>query len=240
MIVNLLLIKKGYGKGYLPKSPTSVLQPMFPTANLAIRREVIEKAGLFDTDCKTGEDFDLCIRVAQTQWDLFFEERAIVSHKHRTTLLALMKQWYGYGLVRPFIFKKHNSPCLEICYADEKGILGWSARRFYKVLGMNLPCYIVIFMTPFHIFNAALVFILLLALLKQFFMAKILFDCWILVGLGFLAKDMYQSMIVRKNPRWLGYFFIRQILNWVYTFSAWWHGVRIGVWYFEVTREQTP
>lgn len=46
MITNILF-PNGYGKGYLRKGVPVIIQPLLPTANLAIRKAVLDEVGLF-------------------------------------------------------------------------------------------------------------------------------------------------------------------------------------------------
>ncbi|MBD2208523.1 glycosyltransferase [Calothrix sp. FACHB-156] len=68
------------------------------TANLAIRRIVLEKVGLFRPYLTTGGDADICWRILLAKiGDLKFVSDAIVQHRHRTTLKELQSQWRRYG-----------------------------------------------------------------------------------------------------------------------------------------------
>jgi cellulose synthase/poly-beta-1,6-N-acetylglucosamine synthase-like glycosyltransferase len=72
--------------------------PYGQTANLAIRRSILEKVGLFRPYLTTGGDADLCWRIQmQSNWQIYFAEQAIVKHRHRSTLKALRRQWHRYG-----------------------------------------------------------------------------------------------------------------------------------------------
>jgi cellulose synthase/poly-beta-1,6-N-acetylglucosamine synthase-like glycosyltransferase len=72
--------------------------PYGQTANLAIRQQALQKAGLFRPYLTTGGDADLCWRVQQQgDWQLAFAEQAVVQHRHRATLLELRRQWHRYG-----------------------------------------------------------------------------------------------------------------------------------------------
>lgn len=240
MIINILL-NKGYGKGYLPKDKSEMIQAIFPTANLAIRRTTIQEAGPFDTVCKTsGEDMDLCIRVSKTPWELFFEPKAIIHHKHRTTILGLLKQWYGYGHYHPHIFKKHTPKCLEICYFHKKGAIGWSSIRFEKILGMPLPFHILLFATPFHLLNIFLAIGLLGLILKVQTLVVAGVTGWLLGWAYFSGMDFIYNVVIQRNFRWMVYSFLRYILNWAFVLGAFLAGLRIGVLSLDVTREQTP
>ena len=72
--------------------------PYGQTANLAIRRKILQEIGLFRPYLTTGGDADICWRIQQqTEWKLEFQAQAIVQHRHRSNLKELQKQWYRYG-----------------------------------------------------------------------------------------------------------------------------------------------
>ncbi|MDZ8185519.1 MAG: glycosyltransferase [Nostoc sp. ChiSLP02] len=73
-------------------------RPYGQTANLAIRRIALEKAGLFRPYLTTGGDADICWRIlGENIGRLEFAPNAIVQHRHRITLLELQSQWRRYG-----------------------------------------------------------------------------------------------------------------------------------------------
>ncbi|MDD5155983.1 MAG: glycosyltransferase family 2 protein [Candidatus Omnitrophica bacterium] len=240
MITNILL-KKGYLKGYLPKADSAMIQPMFPAANVAIRKAALDEVGLFDTVCKTsGEDLDLCIRMAKTKWELFFEPRAIVRHKHRTTLLGLLKQWYGYGRYHAYIFKKHSPKCIQIHYRSEESPASWGSIRISKIFGLTFPFRILVFVTPFHILNICLLLALSAIIIKSHWLLTVALAAWFAGWLYFSGRPFFQNVIIKRNSRWIIYSMLRYILNWAYVLGAFLAGIRIGIISIEVTREQTP
>lgn len=84
--------------------------PFAVTANLAIRRQVFEKIGLFDADNLpiAGEDADFCWRMQWAGFKLVYEPRAVVWHKHRSSLRQLFSQTAGYGFGNVSLFAKHR------------------------------------------------------------------------------------------------------------------------------------
>jgi cellulose synthase/poly-beta-1,6-N-acetylglucosamine synthase-like glycosyltransferase len=238
MITNILFTK-GYDRGYLPKMDSAMIQPIFATANLAVRREAIREVGLFDTQFKTGEDVELGIRFAKTKWELFFEPRAIIHHKHRTTLSGLLRQWYKYGSYHPFIFKKHTPRSVKI-YLPTRKSSGWSSIQCSSFLGLPLPMHALIFVTPFHILNVLFIAMLISLFTKTYTALIFLSSAWLLVWLFFCARLTFQSWAVSKKSRWIVYTLLRYLLNWTYVLGALWGGLKIGVLYVEATREQTP
>jgi len=73
------------------------------TANAAFRREVFESIGGFDESLGTGtpapcsEDTAAFYDVLASGWDLVYNGRAFVLHRHRGTMEALEKQLYDYS-----------------------------------------------------------------------------------------------------------------------------------------------
>jgi GT2 family glycosyltransferase len=86
-------------------------EPMFPFqvgnygtgANFAVRRDLLFELGGFDeafgagSPTGGGEDIDLFVRVLLAGWDLVYQPRAVVWHRHRAELSALEHQSRQYG-----------------------------------------------------------------------------------------------------------------------------------------------
>ena len=72
--------------------------PYGQTANLAIRRPIFERVGLFRPHLTTGGDADICWRIQQqTEYKVYFAQEAVLKHRHRSTLKQLRSQWRRYG-----------------------------------------------------------------------------------------------------------------------------------------------
>lgn len=66
--------------------------------NMAIKREVIEEAGLFDENIKYGFDEDeLVERICKKGHKMVLDPEVLVKHKHRLSLKKLLKQTFQYG-----------------------------------------------------------------------------------------------------------------------------------------------
>jgi glycosyltransferase involved in cell wall biosynthesis len=79
------------------------------TANLAVRRQVLARIGLFRPYLTSGGDADLCWRILQQTSDkLHFAENAIVRHRHRSTIKQLQSQWYRYGESNKYLHELHG------------------------------------------------------------------------------------------------------------------------------------
>jgi cellulose synthase/poly-beta-1,6-N-acetylglucosamine synthase-like glycosyltransferase len=83
--------------------------PYGQTANLAIRRQALEKVGLFRPYLTTGGDADICWRILQQNiGNLEFAPDAIVQHRHRATLKELESQWKRYGRSNRYLHELHG------------------------------------------------------------------------------------------------------------------------------------
>lgn len=107
------------------------VRPFAHAPNIAFRREVFERIGLFDPLFPGGgwEDADLCWRFfRQTDLELVHAPKAAVFHRYRTTArdFFIMHVKYGYGMAQ--LFSKYRG---ELSW-------GWPQRlRVYRDLGYS-------------------------------------------------------------------------------------------------------
>jgi GT2 family glycosyltransferase len=81
----------------------------FPTANLAVRREVFDLVGGFNNSLRYGEDHELCHKIYRAGYGIKAIKSAVVEHIHRSTLRGLLKQAFGFGSAHPFELR-HFTP----------------------------------------------------------------------------------------------------------------------------------
>jgi len=80
----------------------------FPTANLAVRRALLERVGGFDESVAIyGEDYDLCARLYATGAAIVYTPEAGVEHQHRVTLRAMVRQAFGFGRSHAWLMRRH-------------------------------------------------------------------------------------------------------------------------------------
>jgi glycosyltransferase involved in cell wall biosynthesis len=97
-------------------------RPYGQTANLAIRRIALEKAGLFRPYLTTGGDADICWRIlGENIGRLEFAPTAIVQHRHRGTLQELQSQWRRYGRSNRYLHELHGIPLMREITLQECG-----------------------------------------------------------------------------------------------------------------------
>jgi GT2 family glycosyltransferase len=80
----------------------------FPTANLAVRKDVFDAIGGFDESMKIySEDYDLCARIYNSGYRINYTTDAVVYHKHRNSLVGTWRQSFGFGTGHAALLKKH-------------------------------------------------------------------------------------------------------------------------------------
>ncbi len=96
--------------------------PFFATANVAFKKEAIDKVGGKFWDEPTGEDVDFNIRIMEAGYSLYYSKEAVVKHMHRVSLESFCKQYYGYGYGHPLLIDKHaKANILEIVLQFGRG-----------------------------------------------------------------------------------------------------------------------
>ncbi|WP_375476458.1 glycosyltransferase [uncultured Nostoc sp.] len=97
-------------------------RPYGQTANLALRRIVLEKVGLFRPYLTTGGDADICWRIlGDNIGHLEFAPNAIVQHRHRATLQELQSQWRRYGCSNRYLHELHGVDLMREMTPKEYG-----------------------------------------------------------------------------------------------------------------------
>jgi glycosyltransferase involved in cell wall biosynthesis len=141
----------GLGRGFQPKifdrkffaTPYAVhTWDLGGTANVAIRKTVIQQSGMFDETLGpglptgVGEDIYMFYRILKFNHICYYEPAAYVWHKHRNSLEALKKQLYGYN-------KGQTSYQLRTLVTDgDKRVIRqllfdlplWHLKRLYRIL----------------------------------------------------------------------------------------------------------
>jgi cellulose synthase/poly-beta-1,6-N-acetylglucosamine synthase-like glycosyltransferase len=137
--------------------------PFYPygqTANLAARRRVLEQVGLFRPYLTTGGDADLCWRIQQqSDWTLHFAPKAIVQHRHRSTLKDYHNQWRRYGRSNRYLHELHGVELMrdrspqEYLYLLGRWLVKELPVNSMKAIALKTPA-IDIISTPLGLFAA--------------------------------------------------------------------------------------
>ena len=130
------------------------------TANLAIRRQAFEQAGLFRPYLTSGGDADICWRILQQHMGrLEFAPNAVVKHRHRTTLKELESQWRRYGRSNRYLHELHgvdlmrDITLLECFYRLGRWVLKELPRDSFKALAGKASL-VDLVSTPIGLYNA--------------------------------------------------------------------------------------
>jgi len=81
----------------------------WPSCNLAYRKEVLDEIGGFDPRFVTAEDVDLNYRAVERGHRIEYNERMIVYHRERSTVVGFFKQAFWNGFGRKQLTMKHGS-----------------------------------------------------------------------------------------------------------------------------------
>jgi glycosyltransferase involved in cell wall biosynthesis len=99
------------GKGHLSQR-VNFAHPFLPfggSGNVAFRRAVLERIGVFDENLFSGHDADLCWRMQlQTQYKILLSEDALVYHKLDLAPRAVLKQKRRHGHGSVLLYKKYQ------------------------------------------------------------------------------------------------------------------------------------
>ena len=80
--------------------------PFGPTANLGMRRELLDHVGGFDESVSPHEDIEICLRVWVHGVNLLFLPEVVVHYRYRATLGGLWRQAVSYGQATPDIARR--------------------------------------------------------------------------------------------------------------------------------------
>ncbi len=102
----------GYGaaKSFLNQD-SHLSHPFMPravAANLLVRRSAFEQVGGFFEGVRAAEDTDFSWRLQRAGWQLEGRPQAAVTHRYRTTVRALRRQWRGYAAGRAWLARRYD------------------------------------------------------------------------------------------------------------------------------------
>jgi GT2 family glycosyltransferase len=105
-------VAAGYGaaKSFLNQD-AHLSHPFMPravAANLLVRRAAFEQIGGFFEGVRAAEDTDFSWRLQRAGWGLEGRPQAAVTHRYRTTVRALRRQWRGYAAGRAWLARRYE------------------------------------------------------------------------------------------------------------------------------------
>ena len=90
-------------------SASNLREGLYPTANLAVKREIFELVGGFNNCLRYGEDHELCYKIYNAGYTIKAIENANVEHIHRSTFRGFLRQAFGFGSSHPFELRYFTS-----------------------------------------------------------------------------------------------------------------------------------
>jgi len=217
-----------FEEGYLKRKRYTLLSPFFSNGNVAFRREALSQVAPYDGNCYSGEDQDMCFRLAKAGWELYFARDAAVRHKSRTTLRAFMRQWFNYGFHHPYLFKKHDFRGLRIY---RPGNRKEKSAVYTDLLNTRFPFPVLVFLTPFLVIHILLALTVLFAILGLYVPAVVGGSVTLAVALFYFRLD-----IDWKNPfRTCAFVFFRYIVNLALLLGGLLGGAKRGMLYISAT-----
>ncbi len=216
-------------EGYFEKRKGTLISPFFSGMNVMFRREVFEQLGGYDLNCCSGEDQDMCIRASKTEWELYYQPKAVVGHKNRETFKGLIKQWFGYGFHHPYIFKKHSPKSLAL-YLKKKKI---KKGTLYNCILFkdHFPVQILIFISSFLLMNIFLIASVLTALFGFHIPAIISGSLTLGLGIYYFRSDLDIKHLWRS----LKFISIRYTVNMALFIAGILGGLRLRILYISGT-----
>jgi glycosyltransferase involved in cell wall biosynthesis len=109
--------------------------PYAQTANAAFRRSLFDLLGGFDEELITGEDADLLWRMQlETEYRLLYRAKAVVWHRHRSSMRGLWRQTIGWGMGHALVYKKYHG----LLPREPWGKLWWDYRRVLGLASLSI------------------------------------------------------------------------------------------------------
>jgi len=96
------------------------------TANAAVRRVALERAGGFEPGVRSGGDADMCFRVRAAGWALERREEAAVTHRNRATIPRMLAQRARHGAGAAWLGRRWPGALPRRSWP---GLAWWSVRR---------------------------------------------------------------------------------------------------------------
>lgn len=96
------------------------------TANCAVRRRAFQSVDGFRAHLRAGEDADLCFRLAARGWEIEPRPGAIARHRHRSTVLELLRQCAVHGAGQAWLERAYPG---SFPSRRPLGLSWWTLRR---------------------------------------------------------------------------------------------------------------
>jgi cellulose synthase/poly-beta-1,6-N-acetylglucosamine synthase-like glycosyltransferase len=226
MIIQIL--SNLFEEGYVSRENYTSLSPFFAGANVAFRKKALDQVGTYDVNCFSGEDQDMCLRIANAGWDLYFEPGAKVRHKNVMSLRALLRKWYNHGFQHPYLFRKFNSGKFNIYRTSRKGN---DASLYKTVVDFKWPFGVHIFITPFVTMHVLLALAVIFAIAGLAIPALVALCLLVIRALFYFKGDLD----IRNISRSIAFIFLRYTINLALIAGGFLGGLRSKMLYIGAT-----
>jgi glycosyltransferase involved in cell wall biosynthesis len=118
-----------------------------PSCNLVYRKKIFGKVPGFDSKFVTAEDIDLNIRTLNAGYRIAYNDKAIVYHLARSTMVSFFKQAFWNGLGRKQLSRKHGRLWGKYDYSElfKNRVTFWYIVR----MGVAMLGYVTLTFMPF-------------------------------------------------------------------------------------------
>lgn len=156
----------------------------YPSCNLIVRREVLEKVGGFRTDFWPGEDTYLCLDIVKTlKLRIVYDPRVHVFHHRRKLFLPHLRQIGRYGLHRGYFARRFPETSRRLSYMMPS----------LFVIGLVLGGLLSLFWPPIRALYLAAVVVYLAAVLLScvgLFFIRLNPATWLLTAAGIILTHI--------------------------------------------------
>ena len=116
------------------------------TAFLGVfRRETLEEIGGYDTSLARNQDYELNYRLRKQGKIIWFDPELVSSYRPRSTLWALINQYFNYGRWKSVVIWKHPTSARLRHIASPALVLAFAAGGVLALVGILGPIAILLF-----------------------------------------------------------------------------------------------
>jgi glycosyltransferase involved in cell wall biosynthesis len=166
----------------------------------AFRKEIFDKVGLYDTNCRTNEDAELNIRILKQGGKIYLDGSIEVEYLPRDSFAKLAVQYFRYGKGRAYTTVKHRRMTSFRQLAPPLLVLGLTASL---VLSFFQPLFLVFWGCYILPVLAAALFTrrkIRLGLMRRFLAGMAFMIMHITWGAGFLSFFLQPATPRRGEP----------------------------------------
>lgn len=175
----------------------NLFESFIHTASFTSRKSVFYHTGFFNEDLITGEDHDLCYRIINSGFNIYYFVKPFIYHKFQNNFKRFLKQTYSFSIIHAPLIKR---------YSPGKMLLILNKKKYY--IRSSIPFYL-------NFDNTALRFLLLILLC--------MFSKWFLILLILWILKLYKSLYNRFANKYNLSFFkiiIILVLHLIYNFVS--------------------